>query len=74
MQYVVWKNIYSEHYKPIKRCLKMKTHRDNVNPYENFNRAVGRDSSVDSKVPSVNNFLFILFLVLSQFIQAESTL
>lgn len=52
----------------------MKTHRDDVNPYEDLDQSVGRDSSVDSEVPVVHRFVPVLCLVLSQSIQAESPL
>lgn len=54
--------------------LQMRTHRDDVNPYEDLDRAIGRDSSVDSEVPSVTGFAPVLFIILRQFIQAESSL
>ena len=52
----------------------MRTHRDDVNPYEDLERAVGRDPSVDSEVRGVSGVLPVLVLILSQFIQAESPL
>lgn len=50
----------------------MRTHRDDVDPYQNLDGVVGRDASADPieariSVPSV-------FLVLCQFVQAESSL
>lgn len=52
----------------------MRTHRDDVNPYEDLDRAIGRDSSVDSEVPGVSGCIPVLVLILSQFIQTESPL
>lgn len=52
-----------------------RTHTDNVDPYENLDWAVGRDSSVDSEAPSVYCFIpVLLLLLLSELIEAESTL
>ncbi len=52
----------------------MRTHRDDVNPYEDLDRAVGRDPSVDPEVPNVSGVIPVFILILSQFIQAESPL
>lgn len=49
-------------------------YRDDVNPYEDIDWAVGRDSPVDSVVSDVAGFIQVPFFFLSLLVQAESPL
>lgn len=51
-----------------------RTHRDYVNPYEDFDLVVGRDSSANYEVTCVCNFAPVSCLIVTQLVEAESSL
>lgn len=52
----------------------MNTHRDDVNPDEDLDRAVQGDSTTDFADSTVGSFVQVLVVLLRHFIQAESPL
>lgn len=52
----------------------MRTHRDDVDPYQNLDWVVGRDASADPIEARISDVVPSVFLVLRQFVQAESSL